>query len=129
MAFTFDLTTNLGKVRLLIVDKDSANPIFQDNEIDYFLTAEGSNVKRAAALAYETIAGNQAFVLKVIKLLSLSTNGEATARSLLAVAQRFRDQAAYDESTTSDNFDYAEVVYDDFTARQRLLNQIERLGI
>lgn len=126
MAFTYDLTTNVGKVRLLIVDKDSANPIFQDNEIEYFLTEEGSNYKRAAALAYETIAGNQAFVLKVIKLLQLSTNGEATARSLLAVAERYRANAAYDEAASGDNFDYAESVYDDFSMRDRLLKQIER---
>lgn len=128
MSFTTDVTTSIGKVRVLLWDRDEANPIFQDDVIEYLLSEEGNSIKRAAALGYELIAGNQAFVLKVIKLLQLSTNGQATAQALLAVAQRYRDQALLDEHAAGGTFDYAEQVLDEFSARQRLLNQIERIS-
>ena len=33
MAFTYDVSTNIGKVRMLIGDKDDSHPIFQDEEV------------------------------------------------------------------------------------------------
>ncbi|MCX6024018.1 MAG: hypothetical protein NTZ05_20260, partial [Chloroflexi bacterium] len=89
MAFAYDVTTDRGKVRLLIPDRDTAtvaNQFFTDAEIDAFLSMEGDNVKRAAASGLETMASNEAYVQKVIKLLDISTNGPATAASLLARA-------------------------------------------
>lgn len=51
MAFTYDLSTNAGKVRLLIPDNDSSAYELQDAEIEYFLEQAGSNVKAAAVQA------------------------------------------------------------------------------
>jgi len=42
MAFTYDLSTDAGKVRLKIGDTDAAAYVFEDDEISYFLTAGGS---------------------------------------------------------------------------------------
>ena len=91
MAFTYDLSTDIGKVRLLIPDS-SANYVFEDAEITAFLGME-SGVKRAAALALETIASNETLVLKVIRLLDLSTDGAKVADSLLKRAALLRQQA------------------------------------
>ena len=51
MTVTYDLGTDIGKVRLVISDNDIANPVFDDEEIQVFLTLEGSVNLAAAALA------------------------------------------------------------------------------
>lgn len=48
MAFTYLLGTNRGKVRLLVPDTNSEAYELEDEEIDYFLTVRGNNVKAAA---------------------------------------------------------------------------------
>ncbi len=59
MSATYDLTTDVGKVRLLISDKDIANAVFSDEELEVFLTSEGS-VKLGAAAALEAWAASYA---------------------------------------------------------------------
>lgn len=62
MAFTYDLTTNRGAVRLALNDTvsgtgprpDGSN--FTDAEIDYFLTTAGSDVDAAVARACQALA-------------------------------------------------------------------------
>lgn len=61
MAFTLKPDTDRGKVRLLIGDTDTStsdNQIFEDSEIDAFLSLESSDVYQAAAAACRAIAGN-----------------------------------------------------------------------
>lgn len=48
MAFTYDLDTAVGQVRLLIPDTDEDTAELQDAEISYFLTQRGNHVKAAA---------------------------------------------------------------------------------
>ena len=77
MAFTYDPSTSRGRVRLMIPDRRPDEAIFSDVEIDTFLNIEGDSIKRAAALALETIAADEALVQKVMTRLDLSTNGAA----------------------------------------------------
>lgn len=123
MAFTYDTSTTTGKIRLLIFDTDSTNYVFEDAEIDVFYDVEGSSIKRAAALALETMASNEAFVLKVIELMDLRTDGAATARALLARAKLLRSQADDEEYADDGAFEWAEMVHDDFSARERIYKQ------
>src|SRR3990167_1496085 len=130
MAFTWDpgdISTDRAKMRMLIRDTNSDYPIFTDEEIVAMLAIEGDNLKRGSALAWETIAGNEAYVQKVITLLDLATNGAQTARVLLERAALLRKQAA-DEEANEDGgaFDIAEWVVDSFTARERLYAQTLR---
>jgi len=56
MSATYDLTTNVGKIRLIIGDTDihpESDAIFTDEELTYFLTANSSNINLAAADALE----------------------------------------------------------------------------
>ena len=53
MTATYDLTTNVGKVRLIIGDTNIANAVFTDEELTYFLTANSDSVNLAAASACE----------------------------------------------------------------------------
>ena len=45
---TYDITTNVGKVRLIIGD-NTAIEVFTDVEITYFLTANSNNLSLASA--------------------------------------------------------------------------------
>ena len=129
MAFTYVTTTSRGRVRLLIPDRVDAGHIFEDAEIDAFLTLEGSNIKRATALGLETIASDNAMTLKVIRLLDLSTNGAQTSDALLARADKLRAQADLDEASEDGGaFDWAEMVTTDFAWRERIENETLRDG-
>jgi len=118
---SYDPTTDAGKVRLLISDTDVSNEVFTDTEISTFLTLEGDSVYLAAAQALDTLASNEVLVQKRIKMLDLSTDGPAESRELRARASSLRDQ--HDDVT---DFDIAEMVVDDFSARERLAKQALR---
>ena len=126
MAFTYDTSTDNGKVRLLIFDTAASSYVFEDEELAVFLSIEGSSLKRAAALALETMASNEAFVLKVITLMDLRTDGAATANALLKRAALLRSQADDEEFADDASFDWAEWVVDDFSRRERMAKQVLR---
>lgn len=123
MAFNYDLTTSTGKIRAVIPDSNATSYVFEDAEIDAFYAIEGNSLKRAAALALETIASNEAMVLKVIRLLDISTDGAKVADSLLKRAALLRTQANDEEVAADAGFDVAEMVVDDFTYRQHWWNE------
>lgn len=119
MAFTYSPGSGpRDTVRLLITDTDAANPIFQDADIDAFLSLQGGDVKLAAAQSLDTIASSEALVSKAIKLGDLTTNGPAVAKALREHAAELRRQ-----SEVEAGFDVAEVVYDAFSFRQRVRNE------
>lgn len=97
MPFTYLPSTPAGKVRLLIPDTNPAAYVFDDEEVATFLEIEDGRVKRAAALALETMASNEAYTQKVIKLLDLSTDGAKVSDALLKRAGELRTQDAADE--------------------------------
>jgi len=49
MSVTYDITTLVGKVRLIIGDTDITNNVFTDEEIEYFLGENDGNINLAAA--------------------------------------------------------------------------------
>lgn len=129
MAFTYDLTDDTGKVRLLIMDNNAASYLFEDGELSAFLLMEGDNVRRGAALALETMASNEAYVSKRIEILDLKTDGPAVAAALMKRAAALRAQAAGDEQADAGGaFDIAEWVVDDFSGRERLAKEWMRGG-
>jgi hypothetical protein len=87
-----DVTTPLGRVRLLINDTTDS-PVFSDAEVAAFLEIEGDNVKLAAAQALDTIADDEALTSKVIRTQDLQTDGAAVAEGLRARAQQLRADA------------------------------------
>ena len=117
--FSYDPSTDAGKVRLLIPDNTEASYVFDDEEISVFLAMEG-RVKRAAAMALETIAANEVMVLKVIKLLDVQTDGAKVGDALLKRAALLRQQAEDDEAVENAGFEIAEMVVDQFTYREKV---------
>lgn len=86
---SYEITTNIGKVRLAIGDTDESNEVFTNTEIEYFLTAQSDNINLAAAQAarawaakYTTSAdtekiGDYAYSQKAVdKFLKLATTLE-----------------------------------------------------
>ena len=122
MTFTYTLTTDRGKVRLLIPDTSATLYVFEDDEIDAFLSLD-TDVRRAAALALETIASNQALTLKVIRILDLQTDGAKTSDALLKRAALLRQQAVDAEAgEDGGGFDVIEMVPNAFAFREHVFN-------
>jgi len=127
MTFTYvdTLTSDRDKVRRLINDVDVTTPIFTDEELDG-LMALRDGVFRGASLALRTIAANEAYVLKVMTRGDLATNGTQTAAGLRSVADEYDQMAVQAENDADGGFDWAEEVFNVFTARERLWKQALR---
>lgn len=121
MAFTYDLATNRGKLRLRIGDTDSVNVIFQDDEIDEFLSVESNNLNLAAAFALETMATSAALLAKLEEIGEYKVDSSRMAGALLKSAKVFRER---EESAPA--YGYAEVAHTDFNALQIIVNKLLR---
>lgn len=127
VGFTLDETTDIGAVRMLIQDIDAEQALFSDNAITRLLNMNGNDIRLAAAAALDIMASNQVMILKVVRTLDLSTDGAAVARALREHAKQLREDAANaDAGEEGGLFDYAEMVTNAFTARQRVNNQFLR---
>jgi hypothetical protein len=109
VSYPINLSSDVGRVRLLIPDRSLDLFVFQDEEIESFLEIEGG-VKLATALALETIASDIAMVDKVIRIMDLQTDGAKTSDALLARAKLLREQAEDADPTL-----YGVVEFDDLT--------------
>jgi hypothetical protein len=89
MAFNYDLSTSIGKVRLLIADTNSESYIFEDAEIQVFLDLNGSDLNRAAGQAYETWAADRSKIAKSIQSGTYKSERNAIS-DLLRLADRIR---------------------------------------
>ncbi|HEY0697192.1 MAG TPA: hypothetical protein VGD43_05215, partial [Micromonospora sp.] len=109
---TTDPTTDIGRVRLLATDLNEVEPLFDDAQITAFLSIEGG-VKRAAALALETIAVSEALISKKITTQDLSTDGPAVAKELRERASALRKQADEDDDgAAADDWDISVIDFD-----------------
>lgn len=97
MSFTYLLATDIGKIRLIISDKDELDYHFEDAELQSFLDSEGSvNLASAAALeswaaAYALNAdsehiGDYSYAQSITKkMLDLANRLRATDASVPAI--------------------------------------------
>lgn len=124
--FTYDTTTLRGQVRLLIPDTSTTDYVFEDDEIDLFLSLQ-TDVYRSAALALETIASDHAKTLKVIRILDLQTDGAKSSEALIKRAKLLRVLAKEaEESEDGGIFDVVEMVPNAFGYRERIYNDALR---
>lgn len=127
MAFTYDTTTDRGKVRLLLGDSDSANAIFDDDETDAFLAMGDDEPFLAAALGAESIASSELYIQKVIQIMDLKTDGASAAREWRMKAKQWRDTYAESIGESGEDFDWAESAIDPFSIRERIANEALRV--
>ena len=93
MAFTYVLTTDIGKVRLLIGDNDATSYQFEDDEITAFLTMASSDIYMAASYALESWASTLSASLKSEKIGDYSYTSETVANKI-ALAKKYASESA-----------------------------------
>lgn len=127
MTYTYDPTTNIGRVRRSIPDRVEADAIWSDEEIQSFLDDEGGNWRRATATILETMASDSVLVLQVIRIHNIETDGAKMSAELLKRAKGLRDLADVEETNEDDGgFAIAEIVTTESQYRDRLINQALR---
>ena len=108
---TYDVTTDVGKVRLLL--NDIGDPwVFTDTELQAFLDLERQSVKLAAAQAIDANATNQALASKVIRDHELTTDGAKLADAMRRHADALRAQVALELEDSEDGFYFGAVSLD-----------------
>ena len=126
MPFTYDLSTDRGKVRLKIRDTDTTDPdrqLFEDDEIDFFITEAGSDLNLAAAGALDSIAANAAVLAKMEKIGDYVIDSKAMAAAVMKAAQHYRSL-----SEQAPAFGYAEQVLSVFSWNEIVVNELQRGG-
>lgn len=129
MTFTYDPTTNVGRVRRTLPDKTEDEAFWTDEEIQSFLDDESADWRRATALALETMASDDVLVLKVMRVQNIETNTDRAAKLLMDRAKRLRELAADADAAAGDAFDFAEMVITDNQYSERVYNQAIRESI
>ena len=133
LSFSYNLATDVGKVRLLIDDRDMTaaddslpleqrSVIFSDEEIAYFLSDKGS-VMLAAALGLRTIAANRSLFVQRRHIGRTEVDYATLRRDLLAQAEALE---AADRVTPADG--YAEHTWTDFSLREIMVSEVMRRG-
>lgn len=89
-SYSAALATNKDKVRREIGDTVSSDPLLEDEEIEYALTAEGSSVLRAAARCCEFLAARFARETDA----SLGEYSESRSQKARMFAERARELRA-----------------------------------
>ena len=131
-----DFTSANGQVRAIIPDIDEENLIFQTappagtDLIDVYLTIEKGNVKRAAAMAIEAIARDEALLLKVIRMGIYEADGAKLANTLLESARMYRVQADADElrDGADAGFEIAEQIGTSWQEAEHIWHEAQRRG-
>mgnify|MGYP000297245858 CR=1 FL=1 len=126
MAFTYDLATPRGKVRLKIRDTDTTDPdrqLFQDDEIDFFITEAESDLNLAAAGALDAVAANAAVLAKMEKIGDYTIDSKSMAAAVMKIAAHYRSL-----SEQAPAFGFAEQVLSVFSWNEIVVNELQRKG-
>ena len=146
MSFTYDFTTQplLSQVRLLAADTTPPG-IFQDDEVNQAITLESSqglyvsgqanplgtnlnyvpliySVRRSAAMLLDVMASKLSRLAAIESLLDVKQKCEAAAQECAKRADSLRQQEA-----DLGSFAIAEMVNDQFSARERVYAQLLRV--
>ena len=121
MAFTYDLTTDTGKVRRDIGDTVAASAQFTDEEIDSFVS-EGGSVKAAAGLALMAWAAALAREDELSKTGSWQGDRRDVAGKMRALAKEYLELAAYKPAAKRPTFRSVPV---DWTAQVQAARELQ----
>ena len=99
MAFTYDLTTDRGKVRLLINDITAADYQFEDDEIDAFLSMASNSLLLAASYALESWAASLTGAMTAEKIGDYSYQ-KKDAEQKTKLAEKYRSEDSHNPYLT-----------------------------
>jgi hypothetical protein len=118
MAFTYDTSTNLGKVRNLIGDAVDTGHILEDADINAFITMTDSDLYKAASLCLYRISASKALLAKKKSAGDYSEDLTVIAKEVRAVAAVYAEMS---ENVPAEA--QAESFKDDFSYRDVLLRK------
>jgi hypothetical protein len=119
--YSYDITTNLGKVRALIGDTDATNVLLTDAKINAFLALRSSDLFLTAALALNAIAANKSILAKKKAAGNYSEDLTVIAKECRDTAKIYEDMA---KSIPAEAV--AEQFFTDFAYRDLLMNKYLR---
>lgn len=122
MTATYDIDTAVGKVRLTIGDTILADAKFTDEEIDYFLSENSSNINMAASDALRAWAASYGQNAASENLGDYSYT-QRIIENMLKLAARLRENEQAIPAGA-----IAEVAQTDFAARDIIYNKNLRTG-
>ncbi len=93
MSFTYDTSTDVGKVRLLISDTVEATAHFSDEELETFLGMNDSSIYLAAASALEAWAATETGNFEREKIGDYEY-GRGAVNKKLTLAKKYREVEA-----------------------------------
>ena len=121
MSFTYDPTTNRGKVRNMIGDVTSTDYILEDADVDSFLVMTSNDLYKAAALCLYRIAASKALLAKKKSAGNYSEDLSSISGQCLAVAKIYETMSQNVPAEAQ-----AEVITTDFSYRDILINKVLR---
>ena len=138
--YTYDLETAIGKLRLLVDDRDLSrvsnavpmeqrSAIWTDDELRVFLNNHDQGVYLAAAEALTVLAGNRQLLVQSRRIGRTEVNYGSVRSDLLKQAEKFESLGyleLYETGVPADGI--AEVAYTDFSVRRIVDNTSVREG-
>ena len=121
MSYTYDLGTNVGKIRNLINDTTEATALLSDEEITSILSQTENDILRSAAMACRKIASKYALSAFSVSAGNYSENKSGISKMFLELAKDFEEQSQAQPGSAS-----AEVIYTDFNYNQLLEDKVHR---
>ena len=122
MTATYDITTNVGKVRLVTGDKDLTDAIFTDEEITFFLSENSSSINMASAMLLEAWAAEYGVSADSEKIGDYAYTQKIVDK-MLNMAKNLREKAISEPAGA-----FAETSVTDFAARDIIYNRSLRSG-
>lgn len=130
MTWTYDVSTDVGKVRLRVSDTQATRPVMDDEDYEAFLSMASNSIPLAAAMALETIAVNEILCLKIVNLMgAVVTDAASAAKQLNALAKTLREEHASNATADSPGFVSIEMVDDFLQRREKYAKTVEEESI
>jgi hypothetical protein len=123
--YTYDITTNLGKVRALISDTNAASVILGDAKINAFLSMKSNDLYATAALALNAIATSKSLLAKKKSSGDYSEDLTAIAKECRATAAIYQEMSENIPAEAQAEGFFNDFSYRDVTLRKMLRDETE----
>lgn len=123
--FTYNVSTNLGKVRMMIGDTDSTTALLTDEEINAFLSMNGNDLYATASACLYRIASSKALVAKRISAGNYSEDTSGMAAELRATAKEYKAMSDSVPAEAQAEIIWNEMSYNSVIARRDLRGETE----
>ncbi len=114
MAFTYDLSTTVGKIRLTLADTDASAYSFEDAELTHFYAEEGT-VVLASIAALKVLLVDRARRVRRFSVTGLSLDDTAQVQAIQAAISMLGGDlptasARFDSHPTDRSFDWTDTL-------------------